>query len=142
MFGDDARQRGLADSRWPPENHRVDFVLLDRQRKRFAGADQMLLADELVKRLGADAVCERLRRSHKEYFTTENTEGLEGKYLKYEVDGQRSEDGTRSLIRRDFNAAQAFLLTVLLFILTAAAFRCQRGFGFYMGFGTDFRAAQ
>ena len=53
-------QRRFTDSRRPPEDHRVQLVVLHRQIKRFAGADQMLLPDKFIKRLWANAVCQRL----------------------------------------------------------------------------------
>ena len=56
----------------------------------------MALADELVKRLGADAVCERLRRSHK-ILNHRGIRDIEGKYRKYELAGQRSLGCDRSV---------------------------------------------
>jgi hypothetical protein len=60
LVGDDACQGSFADSRRPPKDHRIDLILLNRQIQRFAWADEMALADELVERLRADAICKGL----------------------------------------------------------------------------------
>src|SRR5262249_2337228 len=56
---DDARQRRLAGSRRPPENDRTQAVLLDGHAERTAGAEQRVLADDVVERAGPPAFGER-----------------------------------------------------------------------------------
>ncbi len=57
--GDDLGERGLAGAGRAPENHRSRVVALDLHAQRFAGADQVLLADEFVERAGTHAIGER-----------------------------------------------------------------------------------
>jgi hypothetical protein len=48
-----ARQRRLTDTRRPPQNHRMRLFGFKRNPQRFARAEQMLLADNLIKCAGA-----------------------------------------------------------------------------------------
>ena len=50
---DDAGQRGLAGAGGPPEDDRLQPIALDRPPQRPAGAEEILLPDELVERLRA-----------------------------------------------------------------------------------------
>ena len=52
LCGDDARQRGLAAARRPPEDQRVQTLALDHVAQQTALADQVPLADELVELRG------------------------------------------------------------------------------------------
>ena len=45
--GHQARERGLAHTGRPPEDHRMRLVRFERDRERFAGAEQVPLADHL-----------------------------------------------------------------------------------------------
>jgi len=47
-IGHQARERGLADTRWPPEDHRMRPPRLERDPQRLARTEQMRLADHLV----------------------------------------------------------------------------------------------
>jgi hypothetical protein len=58
---DDARDRRLSSSRWTPEHDRADAPLLDRLTQRFAGREEMTLADDFVQRAWTHARGERLR---------------------------------------------------------------------------------
>ena len=58
--GDDARERGFSAAGRTPEEHGADFVAFDLRAKRFAGAEEIFLADEFVERAGAHAIGERL----------------------------------------------------------------------------------
>ena len=51
--GDDPRQRRLAGARRPVEDHRVRLAGLDRRPQARSGAEQVLLADQLVERARA-----------------------------------------------------------------------------------------
>src|SRR5262249_14128239 len=62
--GDDPRQRRLAASRRPVEDHRADAVLLDRKSQRRAVAKHMTLTDELLERRRTGALGERRRPGH------------------------------------------------------------------------------
>ncbi len=62
--GDDPRQRRLAASRRPVEDHRADAVLFDRQAQRGALAEDLPLADELLQRCRPRALRERRRAGH------------------------------------------------------------------------------
>ncbi len=55
------RERRLAAARRSPQNHAADRAVLDRFAQRFAGTEQLLLADEFVERFGAQAMRERRR---------------------------------------------------------------------------------
>jgi hypothetical protein len=55
-FGDDFRQRGLADTGRSPENHRRRIVALDLYAKRLAWAEKVLLTEELVEGTGTHAL--------------------------------------------------------------------------------------
>ncbi len=57
--GDDLGQRGLADAGRAPEDERAGVVALDLHAKGFAGAENVLLPDELVERAGAHALGKR-----------------------------------------------------------------------------------
>jgi hypothetical protein len=58
------RQRGLADARRPPQNHRVRSLRCEGHAQRLVRPEQMLLADHLVDRLRSQALGQRnLRRS-------------------------------------------------------------------------------
>jgi hypothetical protein len=46
MGGDETGERGLADPRGAPEDHRREAVPLDQDAERFAGAEEMLLTHE------------------------------------------------------------------------------------------------
>ena len=61
---DDAGERRLAAPRRPVEDHRADAVLLDREPKRGARAEHVLLADELVQRSRPQARRERRDLRH------------------------------------------------------------------------------
>jgi imidazolonepropionase-like amidohydrolase len=52
-------QRGLARAGRPPQDHRVQLAALDRRAQDPAGAQQMLLADDLVERLRPHAIGQR-----------------------------------------------------------------------------------
>ena len=54
-----ARDRGLAGSGRPPEDHRRESVGLDEHAERFARTEQVLLPDDVVERTGAEPRCER-----------------------------------------------------------------------------------
>ena len=56
---DDPGDRRLPDARRPEEDHRRRPVLLDREAQRRAGAEDVLLADELVERPRTDALRQR-----------------------------------------------------------------------------------
>ncbi len=58
-FGDDFGEGGFADAGRAPEDHRRGVVAIDLDAERFAGAEEMLLAEELVERVGAHALGER-----------------------------------------------------------------------------------
>ena len=53
--GDELGDRGLAGARRPPEDHRRQPVGLDQRPQRAAGAEQVLLADDVVERGRAQA---------------------------------------------------------------------------------------
>ena len=57
--GDDLGERGLAGAGRAPEDHRGRIIALDLHPQRFAGADQVLLPDELVERARTHAVGQR-----------------------------------------------------------------------------------
>ena len=57
--GDGERKRGLAGSGWAPEQHRRQPVALDERPQRPSRADEMLLADDVVERAGAQSSSER-----------------------------------------------------------------------------------
>ena len=57
--GNDLGERGFAGAGRAPEDHRGGIVALDLHAQRFAGADQVLLADEFIERARAHAVGER-----------------------------------------------------------------------------------
>ena len=52
-LGHQARQRGLADARRPPQDHRMRLARLERQAQRLARPEQMRLADHVVQRMRA-----------------------------------------------------------------------------------------
>ena len=54
-----ARERGLADARRPPQDHRVQLAGVERHRERLAGPEQVALADHLVDRARPQALGER-----------------------------------------------------------------------------------
>ncbi|MNR05910.1 hypothetical protein D3C85_1219610 [compost metagenome] len=54
-LGQQARQGGLAHTRRPPEDHRVQRALLQRFAQRLAACQQMLLADVFVQAGGTQA---------------------------------------------------------------------------------------
>jgi hypothetical protein len=56
---DDPGQRRLAAARRPVEDRRADPVLFDRQTERRACAQDVLLSDELVQRLGPHSESQR-----------------------------------------------------------------------------------
>jgi hypothetical protein len=55
-----AGQRGLADARRPPQDHRMRFACLKREPQWLAFAQQMALADHFVQGLGAQRLSQRL----------------------------------------------------------------------------------
>ncbi len=62
-LGDDLGQRGLAHSRRTPQNHgagprSVELVAFDLHAQRFAGANQVLLAAQLIQRARAHPLCQ------------------------------------------------------------------------------------
>ena len=57
--GDQARQRGLAAAGRSPEDHRAEVIALDGYAQRLAGAEQCLLAGELLEGARAHALGER-----------------------------------------------------------------------------------
>ena len=56
---DQLGQRGLADARRSPENDRGQLVALDLAAQRLAGAEDVLLADEIFQALGPHALGQR-----------------------------------------------------------------------------------
>ncbi len=58
--GEDACQRGLADAGRSPQDHGVRHLRLDRHAQWLAGADQVLLADDVVERARAQRFGQRL----------------------------------------------------------------------------------
>ena len=56
------RERRLAAARRAPEHHARDRALLDRLAQRFAGAEQLLVPQEIVERFGTQPMGERRRR--------------------------------------------------------------------------------
>src|SRR5207253_6217987 len=58
--GDQPRQRGLAATRWSPQDHRADPILLDGAAQFVLGTDQVLLPHELVERARPHPGGERL----------------------------------------------------------------------------------
>ena len=61
-LGDDPRQRRLARARRPPEDDRLQKIALDGFAQRPARGQEILLADELVKRPRPHALRQRRRR--------------------------------------------------------------------------------
>src|SRR5688572_33049695 len=59
---DEAREGGLAGTRRPPEDQRVQLPLFERTAQWFAGPDDLVLADKLVERARAHAVGKRTQR--------------------------------------------------------------------------------
>ena len=59
--GHQARQRRFADARRPPENQRMRLARLKSQAQRLAGAEQMLLTDDLIERFRAQQFGQRRR---------------------------------------------------------------------------------
>ena len=57
--GDDLGEGGFAGAGRAPEDHGGGVVVLDREPQRLAGAEQMLLADELFERVRAHALGQR-----------------------------------------------------------------------------------
>jgi len=66
VVGDDARQRGLAGPRRAPEDARGHVAAADQLAERLAGAEQLLLAEELVQVPRTHAGRERLGRAGEE----------------------------------------------------------------------------
>ena len=62
VAGEQTRERGLAAPRWAPEHHARDRALLDRLAQRFAGAEQLLVPQEIVERFGTQPMGEGRRR--------------------------------------------------------------------------------
>ena len=60
VSGDDARQRGFADARRPPEYHGGYLVVFYESAKHLAFAEQMLLPEEFVERARSKAFRQRL----------------------------------------------------------------------------------
>ena len=60
------RERGLADTRRAPENKRGDIAGLNHFPEHRTGTDQMFLADELRKRVGAHPLRQRHGRHGEE----------------------------------------------------------------------------
>ena len=54
-LGQQLCQRGLAHTRRPPEDHRMQRALLQRLAQRFAARQQMLLPDVFVEAGGTQA---------------------------------------------------------------------------------------
>ncbi len=57
--GDDLGKRGFADAGRAPEDERGGVVIFDLQAERFAGCEEMGLAEEFVERAGSHALGER-----------------------------------------------------------------------------------
>ena len=58
--GDEARERGFAAAGRSPEEHRTEIVGFDLDAERFAGAEELFLADEFVEGAGTHALGEGL----------------------------------------------------------------------------------
>ncbi len=58
--GDYARQRGLADTGWAPQDHRVRLLFVDGLKDGLARAQQMRLADKLGHRARTQPCCQWL----------------------------------------------------------------------------------
>ena len=56
---DNPRQRRLAASGRPPEQHRPQLVPLDLGPQRFSRTEQFFLPDKFIKRLRTHAICQR-----------------------------------------------------------------------------------
>ena len=59
VAGDHPGEGGLAGAGRPPEDHRRQPVGLDQHPQRLAGADQVVLADDVVERAGPEPVGQR-----------------------------------------------------------------------------------
>jgi hypothetical protein len=62
LNADQSGQRRLADARWPPQDQRMQGAGFQRLAQRFAGADEVLLADILIERARAHAIGQRRPR--------------------------------------------------------------------------------
>jgi len=59
--GDDTGESGFAAARRAPEKHGAEIIGFDLQAKRFAGAEELFLADEFVESAGSHAFGEGLQ---------------------------------------------------------------------------------
>jgi hypothetical protein len=59
--GHQPRQRGLAHARRAPQDHRMQPPRIERRAQRLARPEQVLLADDLVERVRAQPLGQRLR---------------------------------------------------------------------------------
>ena len=62
VAGEQTRERRLAAARRAPQHHARDRALLDRLAQRLAGAEQLLVAQEIVERFGPQPMGEGCRR--------------------------------------------------------------------------------
>ncbi len=62
LLGEESRHRGLAAAGRTPEDHRGDLAVLQHAADRRLGADQMVLADNLVELARPQTIGQRPRR--------------------------------------------------------------------------------
>ena len=60
LLREQKRDGGLAGARRPPQDHRIQSARRDHLAEQLAGAEQMLLADDLVERTRTHPIGERL----------------------------------------------------------------------------------
>ena len=68
-FREQAGDGGLAAPRWPPQDQRAEFARLQHTAERPLGPEQVILAEDLVQRLGTQAFGQRRRGERGEEFS-------------------------------------------------------------------------